>query len=192
VRAAVKLLTDQGFRVERFRPDGLEEARKLWEIFFVQCGAMFYASTVAGKTEQLSPTFKDFLRIAQEQSPLNAASLLQAWADADLMRSRIFAQMADFPILLLPVCSIPAFVHGERKWTIDGVPLDYLDAMRFTQWFNLLGAPAAVVPVSWSEPGLPIGVQIAGRMYDDELVLTVAKTIDQAFGYRMPPMALLD
>jgi hypothetical protein len=29
-------------------------------------------------------------------------------------------------------------------------------------------------------------------MYDDELVLTVAKTIDQAFGYRMPPMALLD
>ena len=59
-------------------------------------------------------------------------------------------------------------------------------AMRFTQWFNLLGAPAAVVPVGRSEDGLPIGVQIAGMPYQDEVVLGVAELLDCDFGYRAP------
>jgi amidase len=192
VRAAVALLEQRGFSVKRFRPEGLEEARKLWKIFFVQCGAMFYASTIAGRVDELSPTFRDFLRMAEIEVPLTAASLLQAWADADVLRSRLLAQMAKFPILLLPVCAIPAFPHGEREWSIEGSAIGYLDAMRFTQWFNLLASPAAVVPIGQSKDGLPIGVQIAGRPYEDELVLTVARTIDEGFGYRVPPMAQID
>jgi hypothetical protein len=46
------------------------------------------------------------------------------------------------------------------QWTIDGRSVEYLDAMRHTQWFNTLAAPAAVVPVGRSPEGLPIGVQI--------------------------------
>ena len=72
---------------------------------------------------------------------------------------------------------------------MDGERVEYLEAMRFTQWFNLLAAPAAVVPVSLSPEGLPIAMQIAGRPYEDELILTVAGVIDQEFGYRIPPMA---
>jgi Asp-tRNA(Asn)/Glu-tRNA(Gln) amidotransferase A subunit family amidase len=66
----------------------------------------------------------------------------------------------------------------------------YLDAMRYTQWFNLLGGPAAVVPVCRSTEGLPIGVQIAGRPFADELVLAVAAAVESEFGYQPPPMAL--
>ncbi len=84
---------------------------------------------------------------------------------------------------------MPAFKHGERAWTIHSKRLDYLDAMRFTQWFNVLGAPAAVIPVGRSKAGMPIGVQIAGRPNADELVLTVAGALDTAFGYQPPPMA---
>jgi Asp-tRNA(Asn)/Glu-tRNA(Gln) amidotransferase A subunit family amidase len=62
--------------------------------------------------------------------------------------------------------------------------------MRYTQWFNLLGSPAAVVPVSRSASGLPIGIQIAGRPYDDELVLAVAAAVEAEFGYQPPPLAL--
>jgi Asp-tRNA(Asn)/Glu-tRNA(Gln) amidotransferase A subunit family amidase len=187
VSDAVKLLEEQGFTVKRFRPDGLEDARRLWQIFFVQCGAMFYKSTIAGQRNLLSPTFNDFLRMAEAETPLTATSLLQAWAEADLLRIKVLAQMDSFPILLLPVCSVPAFRHGDREWMIDGQKVGYLDAMRFTQWFNLLASPAAVVPVGKSSNGLPIGVQIAGRPYEDELVLRVASVIDQAFGYRVPP-----
>jgi len=60
--------------------------------------------------------------------------------------------------------------------------------MRYSQWFNLLGAPAVVVPVGQSGDGLPIGVQVAGRPFDDALVLDVAGLIErECGGYRPPP-----
>jgi amidase len=65
--------------------------------------------------------------------------------------------------------------------------------VRHTQWFNVLAAPAAVVPVGWSDegdgPALPIGVQIAARPFHDETALGIAAIVDAAFGYRPPPMA---
>jgi Asp-tRNA(Asn)/Glu-tRNA(Gln) amidotransferase A subunit family amidase len=73
---------------------------------------------------------------------------------------------------------------------IDGRRAEYFDVMRFTQWFNLLGAPAAVVPVSRSSEGLPIGVQIAGRPYQDEAVLRIAEMLDYDFGYKPPLLAV--
>jgi Asp-tRNA(Asn)/Glu-tRNA(Gln) amidotransferase A subunit family amidase len=60
--------------------------------------------------------------------------------------------------------------------------------MRFTQWFNLLGSPAAVVPIGRSAEGLPIGLQLAGRPYADEQVLGIATVLEQDFGYTAPPM----
>ena len=64
-----------------------------------------------------------------------------------------------------------------------GQAVDYLDAVRYTQWFNTLAAPAAVVPVGRSPEGLPIGVQIAARPFEDEMALGVAAIVDAAFGY---------
>ncbi len=186
VRDAAASLEQQGFKVKPFRPASLEKARKLWHIFFVQCGAMFYAPTIEGRIEELSPTFRDFLDIAGKEAPLTAESLLWAWAECDTVRGELLAEMRDFPLLLSPVCSLPAFRHGERRWTVEGRELDYLDAMRYTQWFNLLASPAAVVPVGRSDGGLPIGVQIAGRPFDDELVLAVASAVEGDFGYRLP------
>ncbi|WP_158748377.1 amidase [Acidobacterium sp. S8] len=189
VRDAAAALERQGFKVAHFRPSALEAARRLWHIFFVQCGAMFYASTIAGRESELSPTFQGFLDIAAAESPLTAESLLKAWAESDLVRSQLLEEMQEFPLLLLPVCSIPAFRHGERSWLVENREVPYLDTMRYTQWFNLLGGPAAVVPVGRSDNGLPIGVQIAGRPFHDELVLTVAAAIESGFGYQPPPLS---
>ncbi len=189
IRDAAASLKRQGFQVSPFRPPSLEEARRLWHIFFVQCGAMFHAHTAREHTEKLSPTFRNFLDIAEAETPLTPESLLHAWSYSDAVRSQLLAEMQQFPLLLLPVCSIPAFRHGEREWIVEGRKLQYLDAMRYTQWFNMLAAPAAVVPVGRSNEGLPIGVQIAGRPFDDELVLTVAAAVEKDFGYRPPPLA---
>ena len=66
----------------------------------------------------------------------------------------------------------------------------YLDAMSYTQWFNILGNPAAVVPAGTSPEGLPIGVQIVGRPFEEELVLQVAAAVEAyTGGYRPPPLA---
>ena len=150
---------------------------------------MFEEPLVRGHEDQLSPVFRDFLARAHAAGPLSAEEVLVAWAEADIIRHRLLVQMQEFPLLLCPVSSVPAFRHDERSWTIDGKPVEYLDAMRYSQWFNLLAAPAAVVPVGRSPEGLPIGVQVVGRPFEDELVLKAASVIDEAFGYTPPPIA---
>jgi amidase len=189
VNAAAQALRGAGFRVEPWRPATLEPLRKLWWKFFVQCGAMFYAPAIRGKEHQLSPIFNEFLDIAASVPPIAAGELLDAWAELDLLRSRTLAEMSEHPVLLCPVSSVPAFRHGERSWTIDGRTVEYLDAVRHTQWFNVLAAPAAVVPVGSSPEGLPIGVQIAARPFHDETALGIAAVVDEAFGYHPPPIA---
>ena len=189
VQDAARALRDAGFDVRPFRPKALEQARKLWELFFMRCGAMFEEALVRGHEGKLSPVFRDFLARAHFAGPLTADDLLTAWAEADIIRHRLLEQMREFSLLLCPVASVPAFRHDEREWTIDGKQVEYLDAMRYTQWFNLLAAPAAVVPVGRSPEGLPIGVQVVGRPYEDEVVLKVASSLDHAFGYVPPPIS---
>jgi len=189
VQDTVQALRKQGFDVRPFRPNGLEQARKLWELFFVRCGAMFEEPLVRGHEDKLSPVFRDFLGRAHAFPPLTADELLNAWAESDIIRHKLLAQMQEFPLLLCPVSAVPAFRHGERNWMIEGQQVEYLDAMRYSQWFNLLAAPAAVVPVGRSPEGLPIGVQIIGRPFEDEAVSKVASVVDREFGYVPPPIS---
>ena len=190
VNAAAQALRDAGFRVEPFRPRTLEQLRKLWWTFFVQCGAMFYEPEIRGRRDRLSPIFREFLEIAEASANSVRLNYYFAWAESDLLRVKTLEEMQDHPVLLCPVASIPAFRPGERSWTVDGQTVAYLDAVRHTQWFNVLAAPAAVVPVGRSPEGLPIGVQIVARPFEDEVALGVAAVVDAAFGYRPPPLAL--
>jgi amidase len=189
VQAAAEALRAAGFPVEPFRPKTLELLRQLWWKFFVQCGAMFYADEIRGREHRLSPVFEEFLSLADSAPKLSATELLQAWAELDMIRAKTLEEMREHPLLLCPVASVPAFGHGERAWPVEGKLVEYLDAWRYAQWFNALASPAAVVPVGRSPEGLPIGVQVAGRPFEDELVLAVAGELDRAFGYRPPPMA---
>jgi len=189
LNAAAQVLREAGFRVEPFRPRTLEQLRKLWWTLFVQCGAMFYEPAIRGQHAQLSPIFREFLSISNSVPALTSAELLNAWAELDLLREKTLEEMREFTVLLCPVASIPAFKHGERTWNIDGQTVEYLDVVRYTQWFNVLAAPAAVVPVGRSPEGLPIGVQIVARPFEDEKALGIASVVDAAFGYRPPPIA---
>lgn len=190
IQSAAQALRSAGFRVEPFCPSTLEQLRKLWWTFFVQCGAIFYEPTLGSHRDQLSPIFTEFLSIAEASTPLTATELLTAWAELDLVRSRTLDLMRSYPVLLCPVASIPAWKHGERKWQVEGKSIRYLDAVCYTQWFNTLSAPAAVVPVSQSSSGLPIGVQIIARPFEDEVALGIASVLDAAFGYKPPALAL--
>ena len=107
--------------------------------------------------------------------------------ERDDLRGRFLRQMERYPILLCPACAIPAFRHGEREWTVGERRVDYLQAMSYSQWFNLLGNPAVVVPVGRSPEGLPIGVQVVGRPFEEEIVLAVARKIEEACGNLREP-----
>lgn len=188
VRAAAETLKRQGFEVVPFRPEGLEKARQLWWTFFGRAGAMLLGPMLAGHESELSPILTDFCGRVAAEPPLTDGELLQSWLEGDQVRAQILAQMERFPILLCPVCAVPAFRHREREWPVNGKKVRYLDAMSYSAWFNLLGLPGAVVPVGRSPEGLPIGVQIVGRAWEEESVLAVATAVEREHGFREPPM----
>jgi Asp-tRNA(Asn)/Glu-tRNA(Gln) amidotransferase A subunit family amidase len=188
VRVAADRLKDAGFHVSPFRPEGLEQARDFWWQLFGRAGGFVIGPMTEGHEAELSPVFKGFVELVRREPPLTLDSFMNSMLARDAVRAQFLHQMEQFPILICPVCSVPAFRHGERKWEIDGQSVQYLDAMSYSQWFNLLGNPAAVVPVGRSPEGLPIGVQVVGRPYCEEEVLAVAAEIERGFAWQAPPM----
>lgn len=188
VRFAAEALRSAGFQVEPFRPDVLEEARQLWHQFFVVIGGMLLGPMFRGREAEVSPILAEFLEWAAADTPHSGLSLLDAWVRRDIARVKCLTQMKEFPILLCPAAAIPAFRHGERHWTIECKPVSYLDAWSYSEFFNLLGNPAAVVPVGRSFEGLPIGVQIVGLPWEEERVLSVAEILEKQCGaWKIPP-----
>ncbi|MGA2920291.1 MAG: amidase [Candidatus Sulfotelmatobacter sp.] len=190
VRTAAEALRSKGFQVEPFQPQELEEARQLWRKYFVVAGGMLIKPMFKDRESDISPILKQFLEQSATEPVLSAEDLLDAWVRRDTVRLQFFSQMEQYPILLCPGAAIPAFRHGERSWLIEGQTVDYLDAWSYTEFFNLLGNPAAIVPVGHSSAGLPIGVQIIGRPWEEEQVLSVAATLEVECGaWRIPPLA---
>jgi Asp-tRNA(Asn)/Glu-tRNA(Gln) amidotransferase A subunit family amidase len=189
VRTAVDALRAEGFNVTEWRPQNLDRIWQLWWNLFGRAGQMSFSPAIEGREAELSPIFRAFRAMVAEAPPLSAQDLLNTLLARDVLRGKLLEKMQEFPILLCPVCAIPAFRHGEREWMVQGRKVEYLKAMSYSQWFNLLGNPAAVVPVAQSPEGLPIGVQIVGRPWEDEAVLGVAAIIENACGkFRRPPI----
>ena len=189
VNRAASSLANAGFRVDPFRPDGLEEARRLWWQLFGIAGGMILGPMLRGHESELSPILRQFSAWASAEPPHSGDSLLAAWLGRDEVREKILFQMRQYPVLLCPTAAIPAFRHGEREWLVEGKTVKYLDAWSYCEWFNLLGFPAVVVPMGLSGEGLPIGVQIVGRPWEEERVLAVAAKLEEAAG-RLPAPAL--
>jgi Asp-tRNA(Asn)/Glu-tRNA(Gln) amidotransferase A subunit family amidase len=192
VEGAADRLLGAGFRVEAFRPEGLDEARELWWKFFGVAGGMILRPMLRGRESELSPILCEFCswtsaeNLAENSagSPgepaLSDESLLSTWLRRDELREKILRQMRKYQALICPVAAIPAFRHGEREWLVEGKSVKYLDAWSYSAWFNLLGFPAATVPCGLSAEGLPIGVQIVGRPWEDEIVLAVAAALERS------------
>jgi Asp-tRNA(Asn)/Glu-tRNA(Gln) amidotransferase A subunit family amidase len=192
VRRSANLLEHAGFQVESFRPAGLEEARELWWKLFGTAGGMILGPMLRGHESELSPILQEFSSWTTAEPPHSGDSLLATWLGRDDVRERILRQMRDHPVLLCPTAAIPAFRHGEREWKVEGKTVKYLDAWSYCEWFNLLGFPAVVVPMGFSEEGLPIGVQIVGRPWEEELILAIAAALEETRGpWAGPPADLV-
>ena len=160
VQRAAKLLGDSQFVLEPMQLDGLEQVLELWWFFFGPVIGDLLRKSVAGREEQLSPIFQEYLSVSIPEKPVTLDAFLKGCAERDLVRGQILRQMRDVPVLLSPVCSAPAFRHGEGNWKPG---TGYQETMRYSQWLNLTGFPGISVPMRRSSEGLPIGVQLIGR-----------------------------
>jgi Asp-tRNA(Asn)/Glu-tRNA(Gln) amidotransferase A subunit family amidase len=160
---------------------------ELWWFFFGTVISELFHAEIRGHQASLTPQFCDYLKAARPSSPQPAMTMdrfLAMCTERDRERANILEAMNDTPILLSPVCTTPAFRHGEGNWNPDK---GYRSTMRHSQWLNLAGFPGVSVPMGKSSGGLPIGVQLIGRPFEDELVLAVAEQLEAARGPWQPP-----
>jgi Asp-tRNA(Asn)/Glu-tRNA(Gln) amidotransferase A subunit family amidase len=187
VERAAKALADRGLEVVERRPAGIEGAFELWYGFLGQAGVPAIVKMYEGREELMGPLMQALNAIIQPQTK---EEFLGAWIGRDLLRASVVTEMMDYPVILAPVTAMPAFEHDHKGgFTIEGQEVDYLAAFSYTMTYNVLGLPGAVVPCGRSPEGLPIGVQIVGRPFEEETVLTVAAVLEEALGgYQRPPI----
>jgi len=186
LRRAARTLEEQGLAVECLRLEGLSQALELWQFFFVRAIGCLLREATAGEESRLSPMLREYLDVSAQAPPITLDEFMGACVERDACRAYILRQMENSPILLSPVSAAPAFLHGQGTWCAERGFAPYQETMRHSQWVNLAGLPAAVIPVGSSPESLPIGVQVIGRAYDDELVLAVAECIERACGGSRP------
>jgi amidase len=174
VQGAAAALAGLGFAVDAFTPQGLERAPNLWAFLFSDWPAAAVRKLAEGRESDLHWTLSENLSRAEP----TGGQVLETLAARDRMRAALLRQMESVPVLLMPVCGIPAFRHRERKWTIDGREVGTFRAMMPALPANVLGLPAVTVPMAVSGSGLPLGVQLVGRPYEDERLLELAVVLE--------------
>jgi Asp-tRNA(Asn)/Glu-tRNA(Gln) amidotransferase A subunit family amidase len=181
VERAAKILSEQGIAVEKKRLSRLDRAIELWWYFFGPVIADLIRKGAAKQEELMSPMLREYVALATAEVTLTYDGFLHACGERDRLRAEILRQMEDVTILLSPVSAGPAFRHGEGNWR-SGEKENYRDTMRYSQWLNLAGFPGVALPVGMSSEGLPIGVQVIGRPYEEEMILAVAEAIERGRG----------
>ena len=92
-----------------------------------------------------------------------------------LIRREVDEALARHDVLLAPATPVTAPAITERQTTLGDGPSDVRSALiRLTRPFNFSGHPACSVPCGFASGGLPIGMQIVGRPFDEATVLRVA------------------
>jgi Asp-tRNA(Asn)/Glu-tRNA(Gln) amidotransferase A subunit family amidase len=92
----------------------------------------------------------------------------------------IYQYFKNYDILITPSTAVSAFELGKMfPAKIAGRAASPVEWMSFTHPFNSTGNPAASIPCGWTSEGLPIGMQIVGKRYDEKTVLQVSKAFEE-------------
>ena len=120
-----------------------------------------------------------------------ATAYIHAQQVRKLMRDAFRRLFESFDVIVGPANAVRAGAAGEWTTELDGRSIDLRQVgPEYTGIYNLAGNPAIVIPAGFSSEGTPIGLQIAGRWWDEPTVLQVAHAYEQATDWhtRRPPL----
>ncbi|HWC36786.1 MAG TPA: amidase [Mycobacteriales bacterium] len=175
--AASELLSDLGHYVFDYSPtftaDLVPAFETVWSAEFLN---LPISSDDEPKTRPLTRWIRDRGRTASGQQVYAALATLRRAARTELTAS------ARYDAILTPtLAQPPALVGGLRD---DDDPAADFDAQKrftpFTAPYNMSGQPAVSVPLHWTADGLPIGVQLIGRPYDEVTLLSLSAQLEAA------------
>jgi Asp-tRNA(Asn)/Glu-tRNA(Gln) amidotransferase A subunit family amidase len=137
----------------------------------------YHSESIAKNPELYQP---ETLRRIRAGEKVTAAEYIRARWDLEQARRKIREAFADVDLLLTPTTSMPAPGIAELRASPDALRPAELKLLRNTRPFNVWGLPAISVPCGFTQSGLPIGLQIAGPHWREDLVLRLAYAYEQA------------
>jgi len=100
-----------------------------------------------------------------------------------LIRNDFLEAFKTCDVILTPASPGTAFAFGEK----ESDPLQmYLEDV-FTVTLNLAGLPGICLPVGLAQNGLPMGMQLIGRAFDEETLFTAASALEKAAAFKHKP-----
>jgi aspartyl-tRNA(Asn)/glutamyl-tRNA(Gln) amidotransferase subunit A len=108
-----------------------------------------------------------------------AADYIKAQQQRRVFARRMAEAMRAVDVLVSPTYPIARRSHGGLP-ILSGRRLTLDDALRYTMPYDLLGLPAISIPGGFAEDDAPVGLQIAGRAFDEALVLRTAYAYEEA------------
>jgi aspartyl-tRNA(Asn)/glutamyl-tRNA(Gln) amidotransferase subunit A len=143
-----------------------------------------------GQRDKIS---SDLLALFQQGCLLSATDYINAQRLRRLMMQEFSQMFARVDCLMTPTTPSAASRIGERTAFMGGKERDVrLAATSLVRPANLLGLPALSMPCGFSGSGLPLGLQIIGRPFEEKLILRFAAALEEATGFHKVVPALVD
>ncbi len=186
--AAAKRFTDLGCGVEEASP-GFGNQVGTFFTLAATSDAVWLSALSDDDLALLDDPARSFLDYGRKTSGMD---YVRANADRMQLWETVQRFHETYDLLLTPVTSCAPFPIGEPPTRIDGRETIPFAWMPYTQPFNLTGQPAASVPCGFDSRGMPIGLHIVGRAFEDALVLRAARAFEQLqpWAERKPTIAM--
>jgi Asp-tRNA(Asn)/Glu-tRNA(Gln) amidotransferase A subunit family amidase len=180
VAAAARALSEAGLRVEEERPPHVERGNELWLKVFSRASVVQLRGVYKGR-EQEGGSFVSWRLGTADKTPAPALDeYIAGWMERDRLREELVQWMETTPIIIAPVGATPAYPHDTLKVTVRDTTIGTFRAFSYAQTFSVFNLPVVTVPAGRSNEGLPIGVQIAGPPFAEEMILAAAEIVETA------------
>jgi len=178
VRAAATRFAELGARVEPVRLPGIEPATDLSRLILLAEATALHQKNLRARRQELGPDVRALL----EQGEFILAT---DYLNAQRARRRFLEELEGVfrrvNLLLTPTTPITAAPIGQAAVDVNGQSEDVrLASTRLVRAFNLAGVPALSLPCGFDSEGLPIGLQIVGKPFDEATVLRAACAYQEA------------
>ena len=188
VQNAAKALADAGLEVIEVTPPGISKSSRLWIDLFSRAANSEIAALYQGREVEAGPQVARLLREVNHATPdfqekiEKAERLAEAVLERERRREELLQWMKATPLMLAPVGATAAFEHGAERVAVGGKSISVFRAFSYSQTFNVLGLPSVAVPAGRTANGLPIGLQVVGRPFEERNVLTAAALLEASLG----------
>lgn len=151
----------------------------------------YHRESVAKSPEIYQP---ETLRRIKTGEKVAAADYIARRRELDMVRRRITEAFKDADLLITPTTPVPAAAVRELKENPESLRPREILMLRNTRPVNVWGLPAISIPCGFTGSGMPIGLQIIGRPWDEATVLRLAHAYEQATAWhkRMPALVQRD